>query len=482
MSTHSILHSTPHRHLEPTQTGGGSPQAGPLVAPVLVLGFAAAVAMWCVWFLTHLPAVRVPAAAAGSLLLTLLGVMLWSGSGWLPRARRVPVAAGAGLLAAGVNLLLLGSKITAPIADGSAAPGASGLRPGGGVIVLGFLAVGGVLGLVAGALARAREERPAEPAQRWLARFAVVAVVAIVPLLTIGGLVTSTASGLAVPDWPGTYGANMFLYPIALMAEPRIYFEHTHRLFGTLVGLTTLTLMLMTLAIDRRGWVKALAAGLFVAVCVQGWMGGARVYEQSQVLAVLHGVFAQVFFAGTVALAAVVSGAFASVSTRAGGPRVSPRLPGLGLALIAALFVQLVMGAWYRHLGHMHPLWTHVGFSLVVVTLAVLMGSGWIRFAKEHAADPLARRLRPLGAGLHGVVGVQFLLGWVALLVVLTSPAVPIPTADQLADAAPIRPVHALIRTAHQANGALLLALATLAAVWAWRLRPGATPGPAGAN
>ena len=63
-------------------------------------------------------------------------------------------------------------------------------------------------------------------------------------VLLIGGLVTSTESGMAVPDWPGTFGANMFLYPIGLMAHPRIFLEHSHRLFGAMAGLVSILALL----------------------------------------------------------------------------------------------------------------------------------------------------------------------------------------------------------------------------------------------
>jgi cytochrome c oxidase assembly protein subunit 15 len=448
--------------------------AATVLAPAVVLGFAAAVATWVVWFLTHTPALRLPPAVAGPvLLLVQAGVIAWLGRG-VPGAGRWRVGVLAGLIAAGINLLILGSKIVQPAVDAAGQPapqpGLGGLVPGAGMIIVGFMVASAAVGLIGAVVAGFLAKGPGEtqPASYWLGRFSVVACIAIVPLLTLGGLVTSTASGLAVPDWPGTYGANMFLYPIGLMAEPRIYFEHTHRLFGTLVGLTTLTLLVFTLVVDRRRWAKIVAFVLFLAVALQGWMGGARVYEQSQMLAVLHGVFAQLFFAGTVAFAAALSPGFARADT----PALTGRGRGLGLWLLASLAVQLLMGALYRHLGSTHPLWTHVGFSLVVVTLAVLSGSWWIGAARANAGDPLLARLRRLGAGLHASVGIQFLLGWVALLAVLTNGSASrgIPKADQLATAQAVPVWEATVRTAHQANGALLLALATLACVWAWRL------------
>jgi hypothetical protein len=464
----------PTHSQQPSEHTNQSPNLVPRparVIPAVTVGLAAAVVMWCLWFVAHLPAIRVPKELAGPLLMGVLAVVIERGVTAIPRRRRILAGAGAGLVAGLVNLLLLGSKITEPAGEAAPAPGLEGLRPEAWVIVAGFLLTCTVAGAIAGLIAlRMRPERAGESAGWWLSRLAMVSALSIVPLLTIGGLVTSTGSGLAVPDWPGTYGSNMFLYPIGLMADPRVYFEHTHRLFGTLVGLTTMTLLVSTLVIDPRRWVKVVAFGLFVAVCLQGWMGGARVYEKSQYFAVMHGVFAQLFFGGTVAFAAAVSPAFRGSMLKLVG-----KGPMLSAALLAALLVQLVMGALYRHLGSMHPLWTHVVFSLVVVTLAILTGSWWIKQAKAQRDQPLLARLRFVGIGLHGVVTIQFLLGWVALLVVLTGgggvQAGQVPTADQIASAPAISPAHALVRTAHQANGALLLALATLGAVWAWRLR-----------
>ena len=75
-------------------------------------------------------------------------------------------------------------------------------------------------------------------------------------LLMAGGLVTSNRAGMAVPDWPATFGSNMFLYPLSKMTGG-IYFEHTHRLLGTFVGLAAITLAVFLQIVERRGWVRA---------------------------------------------------------------------------------------------------------------------------------------------------------------------------------------------------------------------------------
>lgn len=447
---------------------------GARLLPVLVIGFAAAAAMWVVWFGTHLPAVRLSPVVAGPALLAVMVAALAVGCRAVPRARRMGTGAWAGLTAATIDLLVLGSKITQPLAEhqpGAAptpAPGASGLRPEAWLIVLGFLGVGMAAGAAAGWLGRLAADRPPRAARVWLMRFAVVTACATLPLLAVGGLVTSAAAGMAVPDWPGTYGANMFLYPISLMADPRIYLEHTHRLFGSLVGLTTLTLLLLTIRFGPGRWHTAFAAALFVGVCAQGVMGGLRVEAVSRGLALVHGVTAQVFLAGVVAFAASLSPSFAAAREGA----VTSRGRTLAGLLMAALFFQLLLGAMYRHLGSPHPLWAHAVFSVVVFGLCVVMGSRWIRLAREHPGEALLARLKPVGIGLHAVVTVQFLLGVAALCVVLLGPAAPrdLSTAQVIAEAPAINPILTLVRSLHQANGAVLLAVATLASVWTWRL------------
>lgn len=437
-----------------------------IIPPILVVGFGAAVTMWVVWLITHFPAFRLDSTIAGPLLLAVMAFAIAAGTATAPE-RRLVVGIGSGLVAGAINLLILGSQIV-DAGGGTPAPGIDGLKPNALAIIAGFLGLSAAIGLI-GSIAAGRPD-PAlrvDPA-RWLGRFAVIAVVAAVPLLLLGGLVTSTGSGLAVPDWPGTYGANMFLYPIGLMSQPQVYLEHTHRLFGALVGLSTLVLMLYVLLADRRPSVRVAAVVLFLVVCLQGYLGGARVVEKSQWFAVMHGVLAQVFFGGLVALAAALSPSF-----RTAGPTGIPmgKSSRLAAALVACIFVQLAFGAMYRHLHNNHALWSHAAFSLAVVLLAMLTAFNLsARLAPAAAAGSPAARIARVARGLVHAVGFQFLLGWVAFYFALSSGKRHIPTADQLVDTPDIAWGDSLVRTVHQANGALLLALAVLCLVWSMRL------------
>lgn len=478
-ATSAVLDHPPQAHAP----AGVDAIRRPFWGPVLTFGFGTSVAMWCVWFVTHLPAVSVPSSISGPLILaTVIAGMALCGRALGPfgRGHAVRVAVAAGLLAALLNLLLLGSKIveqppqaalegelpTAP------APGADGLRPSAPIMVAGFLALGGLSGLLGGgvgALTRSHGRRIHD----WLWRFTLVTAAAFLPLLLVGGLVTSTRSGMAVPDWPGSYGANMFLYPISLMSHPQIFLEHSHRLFGSLVGLTSLACMLYTLAAggqDRAPLgARRLGVIVFVLVVGQGILGGLRVTENNQVLAMLHGISAQIVFALACWQAALVLPALRNVDANAMPDKLA-RIAATGTA--HAYVLQLAFGAAYRHLHQPHALWSHVGFSFVVLVLGILAGAAAQKRTNDANDQIPARRLsRRLGLAMVVVISVQFLLGWATLGVMgMPSKKPDIPTAERLAEAEAVPPGQALVRTIHQANGAVLFGVATFLSVTSQRL------------
>jgi hypothetical protein len=229
--------------------------------PAIVVGFATALGLWCTWFITHLPWLGMPEPAA---VLTVLSFWILASlySGFVVGRRGGLVGMLGGAIASILGLLVLGSRLRQPDSDASV--------PNAGLIALGFVGTGMVIGLLGGALGglagAARAQNRPEPC--WLSRFAIVAAASVAPLIFIGGLVTSTNSGMAVPDWPNTFGSNMFLYPLGPRARPDIYLEHAHRLFGTLGGLSVLTLAVWSAvaypsALLRRAF---LAASLVTAV------------------------------------------------------------------------------------------------------------------------------------------------------------------------------------------------------------------------
>jgi heme a synthase len=136
--------------------------------------------------------------------------------------------------------------------------------------------------------------------------YAVVAAASVSLLICSGGLVTSHEAGMAVPDWPNTFGYNMFLFPVSRWVGG-VFFEHTHRLIASTVGLLTVILCIALFVIENRRWVKTLGLIAVGAVIVQGILGGLRVTENNAVLGLFHGCLAQSFFALMATIALVTS-------------------------------------------------------------------------------------------------------------------------------------------------------------------------------
>jgi heme a synthase len=195
----------------------------------------------------------------------------------------------------------------------------------------------------------------------WLSRFAVLTAVATLLLIGVGGVVTSKGHGLAVPDWPTSYGYNMFLFPFSKMVGG-IFYEHSHRLVASAVGLLTLILAGWIAWKDERPWMRKLGWIAFLAVVFQGVLGGLRVVWLKDEIGIFHACLAQGFF--------VLIGAIALFSTRwwsrlPEAKQVVEKSAGLKVLLLATtllIFLQLVLGAIMRH--------EHAGLSIPDFPLA----------------------------------------------------------------------------------------------------------------
>ncbi len=178
----------------------------------------------------------------------------------------------------------------------------------------------------------------------WLNRFAVFAALNTVVLIAIGGLVTSKEAGMAVPDWPTTYGYNMFFFPIRLW-NGGIFYEHTHRLFASWVGFLTVILFGWLMARESRGWLRKLGGLALFLVILQGVLGGLRVVLYRDQIGILHAALAQSFLALLASIALFTSGLW---------PRIAPagvpvRVRNWMIAGTGLLFLQLLLGATLRH-------------------------------------------------------------------------------------------------------------------------------------
>src|SRR5437660_9332052 len=110
---------------------------------------------------------------------------------------------------------------------------------------------------------------------RWLSRYALLTASATLALICLGGLVTSHDAGMAVPDWPNTFGHNLFFFPISKWVGG-IFYEHTHRLVASGVGILTAVLAVWLWLKESRRWLRWLGVLAFFAVALQGVLGGLR--------------------------------------------------------------------------------------------------------------------------------------------------------------------------------------------------------------
>jgi heme a synthase len=181
---------------------------------------------------------------------------------------------------------------------------------------------------------------------RWLHRFAVLAAISTFLLLGAGGLVTSHEAGMSVPDWPNSYGYNMFAFPPSKWIGG-IFYEHTHRLWASAVGLMTTILAVWLLKKDPRKWMKWLGVAAFLLVVAQGILGGLRVVLNDAHLGVIHGVVGQTYFVLMCSLALFTSCIWHKISQQ-GKANVPRHLRTLVLATTLLIFFQLILGATMR--------------------------------------------------------------------------------------------------------------------------------------
>ena len=292
----------------------------------------------------------------------------------------------------------------------------------------------------------------------WLHRYNRLLAAATLLLITAGGLVTSTGSGLAVPDWPSTYGYFMFSFPLSGMVGGILY-EHGHRLIASVVGMLTIGLAVWLAASEPRRWVRRIGWIALAAVVAQGLLGGITVlYFLPPPVSISHAGLAQVFFALVVSLAIFTSPGWLSRYGRSadGERRIASDWILRGIVIVApvAIYLQILVGAAMRHTGAglaipdfplafgrlLPPVWdpaiaihfTH-RVGALIVTLVVLATAGHV-LAHHGGRRELARPAWLLGA----LVLAQVTLGaWTVL------------SARDVT-----------VNTAHVATGALLFATA----------------------
>jgi cytochrome c oxidase assembly protein subunit 15 len=299
-----------------------------------------------------------------------------------------------------------------------------------------------------------------------LHRYTQFVAAATILLIAAGGMVTSTDSGLSVPDWPNTYGQFMFSFPLEKMVGGIMY-EHGHRMIASTVGFLTLVLAVWTWMAEPRRWVRWVAVSALGVVIVQGILGGLTVlYLLPAPISVGHAGLAQVFFCLTISLALFTSRGW----TAAASPVDDPVLRRVALATSLVIYAQIILGATMRHIeagmaipdfplafGHLVPPVWNAGVAVHfahrvgagVATLAILATAGHVW--RHHRSRP--ELVRP-AAVLILLVLVQVTLG---AFVVWSG----------------LQPV---INTAHVVNGALVLGASLVLTLRSYRARFGNAP------
>lgn len=322
------------------------------------------------------------------------------------------------------------------------------------------------------------------PANVWLSRFAKLAVAATFGLIFLGGLVTTKDAGMSVPDWPTTFRYSMFTVPFAKWLgedalQSGVFYEHSHRLLASFVGLLTTVLAVWIWKTEQHRWLQKLARGAFFLVVTQGVFGGLRVLLEhwhvdmvntsvGRLFAMLHACTAQAFLCVLVFIAAALSPRWKALEQPAATTRKTlSAVRWTSWLLVAVIYAQLVLGAIMRHLKAglaiptfprsglngewLPPYWNEgVGFhfahrigalvvTLIFATLAALL------FARARRE----RRLILPASWLAVLILAQITLG--ADIILKLRP----PT----------------LTTLHVVNGAAVLATALLLAVRATRLR-----------
>ncbi len=422
---------------------------------ILTIALGAIVVMWTILYLAAIPPGLMPLWIAFGFVcavLLLAGVIAARSAG-----RTVVGGAVIGASIALVNLIILSSAL-------------SGDTPGEVVLsgakwIAGFAGAAVVLCAIGAAIGRTPDIAPTAPVN-WTGRFAVVAAITTLLMIIAGGIVTGLEAGLAIEGWLTADGFLLVLFPLEMMQlNVEKFAEHAHRLWGLLVGLTTLVLAVRVWTTDRRSWLRTLALATVVAVIIQGVLGGMRVTETSTVLGVVHGVFAHVFLAGLVWMAAALSTTWtsnAAPSVHRGAQ--TDRL--LSLTLLAMLLIQITLGATFRQIQPIEGVSSGVrnallhSHSFVGSMLVLLLAGGCgVRAWGMYGDIPVIRRT---GVALLTLVALQIVLGFVAFVIV---PHDPRPAGE-----AAIPPLEVAVSTAHQAVGALLLSCATLHALWVRRM------------
>ena len=239
-------------------------------------------------------------------------------------------------------------------------------------------------------------------------RIALLLAAVVFPLIWVGGLVTTTDAGMAVPDWPNTYGYNMFAYPLKswLYGPFDLMVEHGHRLLASLAGLIAIALVVFSYRCEIRPWVRKFSVFLLALVILQGVLGGARVVMDARVVAKIHGCVGPLFFACVAGFCTVTSRWWQNFDLQQSqlSGRATKGMVLLSPLMLSVSFGQLVVGAFMRHINVDSPPKLYVMLVAIHVMTAVLIVLGTL------FQWGLSRRAQVKGSGVRGSINLLGLL------------------------------------------------------------------------
>ena len=256
----------------------------------------------------------------------------------------------------------------------------------------------------------------------WLRRFTKLVAASTLFLVFAGAMVTSTSSGLAVPDWPTTYGWNMFTFPLSKWVGG-IFYEHGHRLIASTVGFLCIIQAVWLQRREPKRFVRRLGWASLVAVILQGSLGGLTViFLLPKPISISHALLGEIFFCINVAIAFYTSRWYQSLRKLEKGDAPV----GMAWMLTAIVFLQILAGAVLRHFGaglaipdfplsfgrvvpafatpEIVMAFTHRAGGFLVAAAVIAMAIRLLRYETSHP-------LRALATLLVVLVAAQVLLG-----------------------------------------------------------------------
>ena len=289
------------------------------------------------------------------------------------------------------------------------------------------------------------------PYHRGLHRFAIFTAAVTLLLIVAGALVTSHDAGLSVPDWPTSFGS---IYKMPHMVGGILY-EHSHRMVAEFVGLLTIILAIWTWRVEKRRWLRWLGVAALGTVIAQGILGGITVLHfLPPAVSSAHAALAQTFFCIAVAIAVFTGRRWVDEQPRVELDIRRPSLFTLTLLSIFVLYVQLILGAMFRHNGL--GWWPHVVHAGVV---AIVLSWTAIRAISVY---PHIEAVKRPAIMMLGLMVAQLCLGFLAFITRVmwghdaAQPELPMVIATVI----------------HVAVGALLLATTVVLAIQVWRHVP----------